>query len=249
MRRHTSTVAGSAFAIALLVMAAPSVQASPGEGADWLWGGGVHFGLPTGDFDDAVDEGWGAAGHFVATPHGRPYGLRGEVSALVYGSRDYETRQDDGYGDGGVRTDTWFGNLLIGPELRARSGVLRPYLHALAGLGYFATSTETAGHSGNGSRGDTNFDDATFAWAVGGGVEIALGSDVSLDLGARYLANGTVDYLTGEGISGGGNGRPHASSQRGQRRDLHPGRELRPLTAASRGGWQHERATGAKAAS
>lgn len=180
--------------------AAPAARA---EGADWLWGGGFHAGVPTGDFDDAVDEGWGAAGHLVVLPHERPFGLRLEVAALVYGSRSFTIPDagTGGYVGDTVRTDTWFGNMLAGPELRARNGTVRPYAHVLAGVGYFATSSErSAYYEMVPLDGTTNFDDATFAWAAGGGVEIALGRDVSIDLGARYLANGTVDYLTEDSI-------------------------------------------------
>jgi opacity protein-like surface antigen len=184
---------------------AAAAHAAPGPEADWLWGGGFHLGLPTGDFDAAADEGYGAAGHFVALPHGRPFGLRGEVSALVYGSRECGANggHHGGYQDGGLRTDTWFGNMLLGPELRARSGGVRPYVHALAGLGYFATTTEPNGCCGAGYD-TTQFDDTTFAWAVGGGVELAVGKSTSIDLGARYLANGTVDYFTEQSIGAGG---------------------------------------------
>jgi opacity protein-like surface antigen len=196
--------------VALLVVAAvPLAGASParaaGPGADWLWGGGFHAGVPTGDFDEAVDEGWGAAGHLVVLPHERSFGLRLEVSALVYGSRSFTIPAPGTGGSVGdtIRTDTWFGNMLVGPELRARHGFVRPYAHVLAGLGYFATSSErSAYYETVPLEGTTNFDDATFAWAAGGGVEIALGSEVSVDLGARYLANGTVDYITEASIAG-----------------------------------------------
>lgn len=186
-----------------ILLGIASVAAAPAAGAgdaDWLWGGGVHAGLPTGSFDDAVDEGWGAAGHLVVLPHERPYGLRFEVSALVYGSRTVGAPlPSGGYEPDALRLDTWFGNMMAGPELRARRGVVRPYAHVLAGLGYFATTSEP-GPAHGGSGADTH-DDATFAWAAGGGLEIAVSRDVSIDLGARYLAHGTVDYFV-EGAAG-----------------------------------------------
>jgi opacity protein-like surface antigen len=191
--------------LALAPLAGASEARADGPGADWLWGGGFHAGVPTGDFDEAVDEGWGAAGHLVALPHGRPFGLRLEVSALVYGSRSFTIAAPGTGGSVGdtIRTDSWFGNMLAGPELRARRGVVRPYAHVLAGLGYFATSSErSAYYETVPLEGTTNFDDTTFAWAAGGGVEIALGGDVSVDLGARYLANGSVDYVTASSMAG-----------------------------------------------
>jgi opacity protein-like surface antigen len=196
------------FVAALLLLAAPlAIPARAESGVDWLWGGGFHLGVPTGEFKGAADEGYGLAGHFAALPHGLPVGVRGEVSALVYGSRSFDRPANPspypgGYGGGSVHTDTWFGNMLLGPELRARGGAVRPYVHALAGLGYFATSSEQYHQSAPGHD-RTRFDDTTFAWAVGGGLELALGSSTSIDVGARYLANGTVDYYTEQGIASG----------------------------------------------
>ena len=195
------------FVAALLLAGPLAIPARADSDVDWLWGGGFHLGVPTGEFKGAADEGYGLAGHFSALPHGLPVGVRGEVSALVYGSRSFDRPPNPspypgGYGGGSVHTDTWFGNMLIGPELRARGGALRPYVHALAGLGYFATSSEQYHYSAPGHE-RTRFDDTTFAWAVGGGLELALGSSTSIDVGARYLANGTVDYYTEQGIAGG----------------------------------------------
>jgi opacity protein-like surface antigen len=186
----------------LMLLALAAFVAPPdalADGADWLWGGGFHAGVPTGSFDQAVDEGWGAAGHLVLLPRERPFGLRLEVSALVYGSRSFTIPDPGtgGYVGDTVRTDTWFGNMMAGPELRSRHGAVRPYAHVLAGVGYFATTSEvSADYETVPLNGTTNSDDTTFAWAAGGGVEVALGRDVSVDLGVRYLANGSVDYLT-----------------------------------------------------
>jgi len=207
----------ASFVLTALSLAAAQARAD-GPGTDWLWGGGVHAGMPTGAFDDAVDEGWGAAGHLVVAPHGRPFGLRIEVSALVYGSRSFTVPAPGTGGSVGdtVRTDTWFGNLLAGPEVRARHGAVRPYAHVLAGLGYFATSSElSAFYETVPVNGTTNFDDTTFAWAAGGGVEIGVSRDVSIDIGARYLANGTVDYLTEDSIGGDPSG-PALQPRRGE---------------------------------
>jgi opacity protein-like surface antigen len=194
--------------VASLVLAVAAVLGGPearADGADWLGGGGFHAGVPTGDFGEAADEGWGVAGHLVVLPHERPFGLRLEVSALVYGSRSFTIPDPGtaGYVGDTVRTDTWFGSMLAGPEVRARHGAVRPYAHVLAGVGYFATTSERSFYYETVPvAGTTNFDDSTFAWAAGGGVEIALGSSVSLDLGARYLANSTVDYFTESSIAG-----------------------------------------------
>lgn len=180
----------SSAVVLVAVLATPALA-----GADWLWGGGGHAAVPTGSFADAADEGWGAAAHAVALPRSRPLGLRLEVSAVVYGSRSLSVEvPGEGYRDAG-RVDAWFGHAMAGPEIRARRGAVRPYAHVLAGVGYFATTVEPS------SRGGTTRDDAAFAWAAGGGVELAISRDVSIDLGARYVGNATVDYSV-EGSGG-----------------------------------------------
>ena len=180
--------------VLVAVLAAPA--AAPAAGADWLWGGGGHAAVPTGSFADAADEGWGAAAHAVALPRARPLGLRLEVSAVVYGSRSLSV-EVPGEGDREAgRVDAWFGHAMAGPEVRARRGAVRPYAHVLAGVGYFATTVEPSSRGGGTTR-----DDAALAWAAGGGVELAISRDVSIDLGARYLANATVDYSV-EGSGG-----------------------------------------------
>jgi opacity protein-like surface antigen len=212
-RRTVARGLVASVVLATGLLAAGQARAD-GPGADWLWGGGFHAGVPTGSFDAAVGEGWGAAGHLVVLPHERPFGLRLEVSALVYDSRSFTVPAPGtgGYVGDTVRTDSWFGNLLAGPEIRARHGALRPYAHVLAGVGYFATTSErSAFYEMVPLNGTTNFEDTTFAWAVGGGFEIAVGRDVSIDLGVRYLANGSVDYLTQDSIAGDASGalQPH----------------------------------------
>jgi opacity protein-like surface antigen len=206
------TVARGLAASVFVAMGVLASGQSRADGADWLWGGGFHAGVPTGSFDEAVGEGWGAAGHLVVLPREQPFGLRLEVSALVYGSRSFTVPAPGtgGYVGDTVRTDSWFGNMLAGPEIRARRGAVRPYAHVLAGVGYFATTSElSAYYETVPLNGTTNFDDTTFAWAAGGGVEIAVGRDVSIDLGARYLANGTVDYLTQDSSAGDAALEPH----------------------------------------
>jgi opacity protein-like surface antigen len=93
-----------------------------------------------------------------------------------------------------LSTDNWLMNAGIGPQVMARSGAVRPYAYALAGVGYFATET-TFGDSGYWSASTTNFDDTTFAWAAGAGLLFRLSRDLALDVGVQYVGNGEVRYL------------------------------------------------------
>ena len=226
--------------IALLVfVAAPSParprRVPPDPAPDWLWGGGFHASVPTGDFADArATRAGGAAAHAVVLPHERPFGLRLEVSALVYGSRSFTSRA-------GRRGPHDPHRHMVRQHARRSGASARaaarcgPTPHLLAGVGYFATSTESSAYYETVPMGGaTNFDDATFAWAAGGGVEIAAGRDVSIDLGARYLANGTVDYFTQDSVGRRGHGRAPAAPRRGARGDVHGGDRLRPLSGRDR---------------
>jgi opacity protein-like surface antigen len=138
------------------------------------------------------------AGHALWAP-GRVFGLRLDGSFLIYGS---ETVPRPFRGTGGrvglsVRTDNWIGTLALGPQLMARSGRVRPYANAFAGVSYFSTTSELLGPDElSVLASTTNHDDATFAYGGGAGVLFGLGSgEWALDLGARYVANGRVSYL------------------------------------------------------
>lgn len=173
-----------------------AAQPAPERPSGWLGGGGLLVGIPVGDFADATDEGVGVVGHAVFTPGGGPFGVRIQVGGLVYGSREVGMPVP---GTGGLvvedlSTDNWLMNAGIGPQVVARSGAVRPYAYALAGVGYFATET-SFGDYGHGSSSTTNYDDTTFAWAAGAGLLFRLSRDLSLDVCVQYVGNGEVRYL------------------------------------------------------
>jgi len=69
-----------------------------------------------------------------------------------------------------------------------------------AGFAYFATTSSVDGANDDGVpfASSTNFDDATFAWMGGVGVQIRVSSGrhpVDIDFGARYHENGEAEYL------------------------------------------------------
>jgi opacity protein-like surface antigen len=172
-------------------------QSEPREKtSEWLGGGGLLIGIPIGEFGDATDEGFGAIGHVAFAPGAGPLGVRVQVGGIVYGSREVGTPVP---GTGGLvtaplTTDNWLLNVGIGPQLVVRSGPVRPYAYALAGLGYFATDTRF-GDDYYGSPSSTNYDDTTFAWSAGAGLLFAVSRSVAIDVGVQYVGNGTVRYL------------------------------------------------------
>jgi opacity protein-like surface antigen len=186
-------------ALAVLTASAALAQAPPRRPSEWFGGGGLLVGVPLGDFADATDEGLGLVGNVVFTPGRGPFGIRLQTGALVYGSRKIHPPVP---GTGGlvtqeVTTDNWLLNAGLGVQLTARSGSVRPYAYALAGLGYFATDTSL----GDGyddhywDNTTTNYDDTTFAWSAGAGLLFPLSRSLALDVGVQYVGNGTVSYL------------------------------------------------------
>ncbi len=184
--------------VAALVLAAgtASAETDPIRKSKWAGGAGLLVGFPLGDFADATDTGLGGSGHGLFTPNGGPFGIRLQIDALIYGSRSTPVPVP---GSGGLittdlTTDNWLFHLGAGPQVQARSGPVRPYAYALAGIGYFSTDT-TLDQAYYGSLSSTNYEDTTFAWSAGAGLLIAVSKAVLVDVGAHYVGNGTVSYL------------------------------------------------------
>jgi opacity protein-like surface antigen len=196
MKRPRAFFLGAAAA--LLAAAAASAQPASRKPSEWLGGGGLLIGIPLGEFGDATNEGFGVVGHAVFTPRGGPFGVRLQTGGLVYGSRKFTTPVP---GTGGLitedlTTDNWLLNAGIGPQVMLRSGNVRPYAYALAGVGYFATDTSLgSGDDYYGSASTTNYDDTTFAWSAGVGLLFPVSRSVAIDVGVQYVGNGTVRYL------------------------------------------------------
>jgi opacity protein-like surface antigen len=188
----------SAFVSAVLAASTGLAQPAPRKPSTWLGGGGLLIGIPLGDFADATDEGFGVVGNVVFTPGGGPFGIRFQTGGLIYGSRTIHTPVP---GTGGLvtqelNTDNWLLNVGIGPQVMARSGPVRPYAYALAGLGYFATDTSLGDdYDDYGDHTTTNYDDTTFAWSAGAGLLFPVSRSLAIDVGAQYVGNGTVRYL------------------------------------------------------
>jgi hypothetical protein len=202
--------AGMGGALMLAAVAA-GAQAQDVPGLRRVGNPGVHIGIagllaqPTGQFSNFVGFGGGLGAHVAWEPEaGGLFGLRVDGSYLIYGS---ETRR---YGllplvDVDVTTHNQIAGLQLGPQVSVGRGPVRAYGFGQVGFSYFAT---TSSAEGSGNIGDfastTNFDDFTLATAVGGGLRFQLSrgrTPVALDLGARYLYNGRVRYLTEESIA------------------------------------------------
>lgn len=89
----------------------------------------------------------------------------------------------------------------------------RPYVHALAGLGYFVTESSVEGTDGFWQEPfarTTNFSDETWSLVAGTGVLVPLASGrhpVELDAGVQARASGETRYLREGSIVEEGDGR------------------------------------------
>ena len=163
---------------------------------------GLEFAQPVGQFRQNVSQGFGGGGHFVfgLDPQGI-LGIRVDAGFINYGNEDRYVPVS-----GTIRlitlNESTSNNIFvasIGPQLAVRSGPIRPYVNAGVGIGYFYTETSLKDYDGNELASNTNFSDNSLMYSLGGGVGIPLavrGTQLSLDLGARYEDIGRTRYLT-----------------------------------------------------
>ena len=176
-------------------------QEDPGPVRGFV-GGEFLVASPVGEFAENVGTGFGVGVHGrFAFDDSSLFSLRGDLGFLNYGNETIRicvTQPCRVTGDLTTSNNIVFAG--VGPELGAGSGAVRVYTHAGVGFAYFGTtsSVEGANNQGDPFASSTNFDDVTFAWMGGGGLQLRLSgraNPVYLDLGARYHGNGEAEYL------------------------------------------------------
>ena len=196
--------------IVILLIGGLLCLVSPLSGQDEWWprprghvGLNLMAGDPVGEFDRFVGAGFGVDffGRLPMDPRGI-LSFRGDLGFLVYG---YESKRVcfEGIGcrvQARLQTTNNIFFAGIGPELALPLPRARPYVHALWGYSYFNTTSSLEDLWGGESHFDTeNYGDGTFAWGLGGGLELNLKrgrTPIDLNVGFRYHENGRVNYLT-----------------------------------------------------
>lgn len=213
MRPHLDSLIRLAIAIlAALALAWPAaLLAQPhtvGDDAVRAVRPRLHFGIglqgmqAVGAFADSVDGGFGVGFHArYELDRQRIFALRADVGYNIYGSEEKRiafpnaprvTLEQS--------TDNTILSYSVGPQLMWPSGAVRPYALGTIGGSYFATNTSLEGTNNDDQpfASSENFSDNAFSYGGGAGVLIPFRTrrtPVSLDIGARYVHNGTARYL------------------------------------------------------
>lgn len=201
--KYMATMRSLAFLAFIAALAPGAARAQYRDAGPVFVGGHLALANPVGQFSENVGVGFGVLGHGrLRTDDDGILSLRLDLGFLNYGNETIlicVTTPCRVTGD--LTTSNNILLLGIGPELSAESGPIRLYANASVGLAYFATTSSVEGSSNYGGSfaSSTNFDDTTFAWTLGPGLQYRLWEDgkslVSLDLSARYHGNGEARYL------------------------------------------------------
>ncbi len=193
----------------LAFLSAPAAAQNYRDVTDWgptgpraLIGLNLQLGFPQGEFRDFVGTGYGAGGNLTFFfDRSRRTGIRFFFSWIQYGRTTERLPLSPTLP--GLLVDLATANDIysfgIGPEFQLASGNTRPYIHGAIGASNFATTTSAEGtNNTNAFASTTNFNDWTFAWYAGGGLQFQVSrgrNPVFIDGGLRYQSHGRTRYL------------------------------------------------------
>lgn len=176
---------------------------------------GLALSFPQGELDENTDTGFGFAGSYTyALTSNRSVGIGGALSVLTYGSTERRVPLSTTIPD--IRVDVETSNnmgFLQGMlQLKAPTGAVKPYGNLTGGLAWFSTTTTLRDTRFDEEViSDTNQSDATWVVGAGGGLQVRVwtgqpspsrGNEPAgeparayVDVGARYMKGGEVEYL------------------------------------------------------
>jgi hypothetical protein len=219
--KRVRKTASKVLAVAAAILLAAVFSFGGGDGYSGMPGGKWEAGLalggafPMGAFKNNLGHDGFSLDLWVGSriKHS-PFSVGGEVYFMIYGLRSHDEYLSSGI-PLQVEVET-SNNLLQGLvylRCQPRRGRIRPYVEALAGLSYLFTRTSISGteYPYDEIASSTNFDDLTFCWGGGVGMDIHLsggrqttsevrGTETRLDLKVRYLAGGRAQYLRDDSI-------------------------------------------------
>ena len=166
------------------------------------FGGGIQVMQGVGAFADSVRGGIGAGinARYNLDQRGI-FSLRGDFGFQIYGNERTRipfptaprvTLEQN--------TNNQIYSYAIGPQLMWPTGRVRPYANGFIGGAYYATTTSLEGTNFDSEpfASSENYSDNNLSYGGGAGVLIPFRTartPVALDLGARYLHNGTARHL------------------------------------------------------
>jgi len=172
----------------------------------WHAGAAVDVGQPVGDLKQQVSNAVGVQAHLLLRLDARGNtALRLQGGWLNYGHERQPVCLGATPGcriETNVSTTNNIFSLGGGPEFSVPLGVFRLYGHGLVGVSRFATlSALEGGILPDFVAADENFGDAGIFWSVGGGIQVPIHKQASLDFGVAYQGHGRREYLTEGGIT------------------------------------------------
>ena len=175
----------------------------------WELGGGFSVLSPQGDFSSFVNDGFGfSLNATVGLEPSNALGMRFEAGYINYGSERFGVPVFPGTGRilADLTTRNNIGYAGLGPVVQVPYGPIRPYVNGFVGVSYFFTESSVGGgyaYDYGGFGRTLNFDDASLAYGLGGGVSFRLSnghSPVFLKVDGQYRRHGQTEYLTEGGI-------------------------------------------------
>ncbi|HYF02790.1 MAG TPA: hypothetical protein VEC36_05395 [Patescibacteria group bacterium] len=174
----------------------------------------LELGLPRNEFRENINNpGFGIGGHIAVAPHAAPIMYGVEFNYLMYGYEN-ESVPFNNSSVGRVNVDLETTNSIVTGHflmrLQPKTGMLRPYIDALAGFNYLSTSSSIEDDLTNHPIAQSiNFQDGAFSYGGGAGVMFELtrgeiGEDEKgnqqfgstlLDFRVRYMRGGEAEYL------------------------------------------------------